>query len=136
MAHNTLLNLKFIPIYMDPLVVLTFLIVGVLQIIIPICLGYWARKKFKTSWKVFAYGALFFIIVQIFHVPLVLVTQTPLAVYLTQLAVSQVVILLIIAIYLGILAGLFEELGRFFVFKRFFKRKKIKLNKENAFLIY
>jgi len=119
---------------MDPFVILTFIVVGLLQILIPIGLGYWARKKFDVKWKVFAYGALFFILVQVVHIPLVLVTQTPIALYLTQLAIGQMVILIILAIYLGLLAGLFEELGRFFVFKRFFRRKKIKLNKENALM--
>ena len=119
---------------MDPFVILTFLIVGSLQIIIPIGLGYWARKKFNVKWKVFGFGALFFILVQVIHIPLVLVTQTPLALYLMQIAIGQTMVILIIAIYLGLLAGLFEELGRFYVFKRFFKRKKIKLNKENALM--
>ena len=119
---------------MDPLVILTFIVVGLLQIAIPIGLGYWARKKFDVKWKVFGFGALFFILVQVVHIPLVLITQTPIALYLTQLAFSQMVILIILAIYLGLLAGLFEELGRFYVFKRFFKRKKIKLNKENALM--
>lgn len=119
---------------MDLLVVLAFIIVGLLQIVLPLALGYWVVKKFNVSWKLFGLGVLFFIIVQILHVPLVLLTQPILATFLTELAFDQIAIIFVLAIFLGLLAGLFEEPGRFLVFKYFFKRMKIELRKENALI--
>ncbi len=119
---------------MDSLVVLTFLVVAALEIAVPVCLGRWVRKRFDVSWRLFGLGALFFILIQVAHILFILVTQSSLTAYLTQLAIGQVAFLVILALYLGVLAGLFEELGRFFVFTKFFKKQKIRLKRENALM--
>lgn len=117
---------------MDPLVVATFAAVALLEIAVPLVLGYWFVKKFGLSWRVFGLGALFFIIVQIVHAPLVIVTQTPL--YLAVLPFGTTTALAVLAVYLGLMAGLFEEIGRYLVYRYLFGRQKIPLTRENGLL--
>ncbi len=117
---------------MDPLVVATFAVVALLEIIVPLALGYWIVKRFGVRWRVFVLGALFFIVVQIVHVPLVLVTQTPL--YLAVLPFGTTAAVAVLAIYLGLLAGLFEEVGRYLVYRYLFRRQEIPLTRENGLL--
>jgi uncharacterized membrane protein YhfC len=115
---------------MDPLVVATFAVVALLEIIVPLALGYWIVKKFGVSWRVFVLGALSFIVVQIVHAPLVLVTQTPL--YLAVLPFGTTAAVAVLAVYLGLLAGLFEEIGRYLVYRYIFRRQEIPLTRENG----
>ena len=117
---------------MDPLVVATFAVVALLEIVVPLALGYWIIKRFGISWKVFALGALSFIIVQVVHTPLVLVTQTPL--YFAVLPFGTTAALAVLAVYLGLMAGLFEEVGRYLVYRYIFRRQEIPLTRENGLL--
>ncbi|MCM2465470.1 YhfC family intramembrane metalloprotease [Methanoculleus oceani] len=115
---------------MDPLVVATFAVVALLEIIVPLVLGYWIVRKFGVPWRIFGLGALFFIVVQVVHVPLVLVTQTPL--YFAILPFGTTAAVAVIAVYLGLLAGLFEEIGRYLVYRYYFLRRDIALTRENG----
>ncbi len=115
---------------MDPLVVATFAVVALFEIAVPLALGYWIVKKFGVPWRIFGLGALFFIIVQVVHVPLVLMTQAPL--YLAVLPFGTTVAVAVIAVYLGLLAGLFEEIGRYLVYRYYFLRREIALTRENG----
>lgn len=115
---------------MDPLVVATFAIVVLLEIVIPLALGYWIVRKFGVPWRIFLLGALFFIVVQVVHAPLVIVTQNPL--YLALLPSGATAALAGLAIYLGLMAGLFEEVGRYLVYRYYFRRREIALTRENA----
>jgi len=72
--------------------------------------------------------------VQALHIPFVLAAQPILTNYLLLSALDKTVIIAVIAVFLGLLAGIFEEPGRFLVFKYFFKRRKIELNKRNALM--
>lgn len=120
---------------MDWLVVAAFFLAGLLEVVFPVALGFWLVKRFKVSWGVFAFGALFFVLVQVLHIPVVLGTQPALMAWLGQLGFGQTANFAVLGIFLGILAGLFEEVGRFLVFKYFFKRKNIELNKKNALML-
>lgn len=115
---------------MDPLVVATFAVVALLEIIVPLALGYWIVKKFGVPWRVFVLGALFFIVVQIVHAPLVFVTQAPL--YLAVLPFGTTTAVAVLAVYLGLMAGLFEEIGRYLVYRYLFPRREIPLTRENG----
>jgi len=117
---------------MDPLVVAMFAVVALLEIVVPLALGYWIVKKFGLSWRVFLLGALFFIVVQVVHTPLVLVTQTPL--YFAVLPFGTTAALAVLAVYLGLMAGLFEEVGRYLVYRYIFRRQEIPLTRENGLL--
>jgi len=118
---------------MDSLVLLAFILTGILEIAIPLILGFLAVKKLNVSWKVFGFGSLFFVLVQIIHVPLVIFTQPVLSGFLAA-NYGKIAIVFVLAVYLGLLAGLFEEITRWLVLKYFFARQKIKLNKNNALM--
>ncbi|WP_054848475.1 YhfC family glutamic-type intramembrane protease [Methanoculleus chikugoensis] len=109
---------------MDPLVVATFAVVALLEIAVPLALGYWIVKRFDLSWRVFGLGALFFIVVQVVHAPLVILTQTP-PLYLAVLPFGTTAALAVLAVYLGLMAGLFEEIGRYLVYRYYFRRREI-----------
>ncbi|MCK8518880.1 YhfC family intramembrane metalloprotease [Methanoculleus sp. 7T] len=115
---------------MDPLVVVTFAVVALLEIAVPLVLGYWIVRRFGVPWRIFGLGALFFIAVQVIHTPLVLVTQAPL--YLAFLPMGTTAAVAVLAVYLGLLAGLFEELGRYLVYRYYFRRRGIALTRENG----
>ncbi|BBL67423.1 YhfC family intramembrane metalloprotease [Methanoculleus chikugoensis] len=117
---------------MDPLVVATFAVVALLEIAVPLALGYWIVKRFDLSWRVFGLGALFFIVVQVVHAPLVILTQTPL--YLAVLPFGTTAALAVLAVYLGLMAGLFEEIGRYLVYRYYFRRREIAPTRENGLL--
>ena len=115
---------------MDPLVVAAFAVAIFLEIAIPLALGYWIVRRFGVPWRVFGLGALFFIVVQVIHTPLAIVTQTPL--YLAVLPFGTTAAVAVLAVYLGLLAGLFEEVGRYLVYRYYFRRRDIPLTREVA----
>ena len=115
---------------MDPLVVATFAVVALLEIVIPLALGYWIVRRFGVPWRIFLLGALFFIAVQVVHAPLVIVTQNPL--YLALLPSGATTAFVGLAIYLGLMAGLFEEVGRYLVYRYYLRRREIALTRETA----
>ena len=119
---------------MDPLVVLTFLLVSIVEILFPLALGYFLIKKYALNWKVYAIGVLFFVLVQLIHAPLVVVMQQPMTDYVGRIFPDHVMAVAVYAIILGLLAGLFEELGRFIVYGRFFIGNKVPLSIQNGML--
>ena len=119
---------------MDLWVIAAFLITIALEIAIPLLLGFFIAKRLKVSWRLFLLGLTFFLLVQVVHTPLVLVTQGPLTLALQGLTSDPVLILSVLALYLGLLAGLFEETGRYLVFRYYFTRKGIRHSRENALM--
>lgn len=77
------------------------------MIILPIILWIYFTRKFALSWKLILAGGLTFIASQVLHIPLVIAMGSFL----------QSVSLLINAIILGLLAGIFEETARYILFK-------------------
>jgi uncharacterized membrane protein YhfC len=119
---------------MDPWVIAAFLITIALEFAIPLLLGFFIAKRLKVSWRLFLLGLGFFVIVQIIHTPLVLVTQKPLILALQGLIGNPALLLAAVALYLGIMAGLFEEIGRYLVFRYYFTRKGIRHSRENTLM--
>jgi uncharacterized membrane protein YhfC len=119
---------------MDTTVVATFAVVILLEILIPLGLGFWIVRRFGVSWKIFALGAAGFIGVQILHIPLVSLTQGPLYLFLIGFITDPTIILVILAVYLGLLAGLFEEIGRYLFYRYYFTKKEIALSREHGLL--
>ncbi len=119
---------------MDPLVVLSFVIAILLEIVVPLAVAGWLVRRFALPWRIFLYGALFFILVQAIHTPLVLLTQTPMVLALNEIFPDRTVALAVFAIILGLLAGLFEEIGRYVIFRWFFRPRRIPLSTENGLL--
>lgn len=77
------------------------------MIVLPIGLWIYFTRKFALSWKLLLAGGLTFIASQILHIPLVIALRP----------VLGNVTLLINAILLGLLAGVFEETARYILFK-------------------
>jgi uncharacterized membrane protein YhfC len=119
---------------MDGLVILTFLLVSLVEILFPLALGYSLIKKYGLSWKVYATGVLFFVLVQFIHTPLVLVMQQPMTAYVGRLFPDHAMGIAVYAAILGLLAGLFEELGRYIVYGRFFMGNNVPLSVKNGVL--
>jgi uncharacterized membrane protein YhfC len=119
---------------MDPLVVAAFAIVVILEILIPIAIGLWLIRQYGLDWKVFGLGALFFVVVQIIHTPLVLMIQGPVYLSLQGAYPNGTLAIGLFALVLGLLAGLFEEVGRYLVFRHLFPGRRIGLFGENGLL--
>jgi uncharacterized membrane protein YhfC len=92
------------------------------MILLPILLWITFTRKFALSWKLVLAGGLTFVVSQILHIPLVI----GLGPFL------QSVSLLVNAVLLGLLAGLFEESARYILFK--FILKNARSWKEGVFV--
>ena len=84
------------------------------MIILPIVLWIYFTRKFSLSWKLVLAGGLTFIASQVPHIPLVLAMGP----FLKGLS------LLVNAIILGLLAGIFEETARYILFKLILKKSR------------
>lgn len=82
------------------------------MILLPIILWIVFTRKFALSWKLVLAGGLTFIASQVLHIPLVVGLNKFL----------QSASLLVTAIVLGLLAGLFEETARYILFKFILKK--------------
>jgi uncharacterized membrane protein YhfC len=84
------------------------------MIVVPILLWIYFTRRFALSWKLVLAGGLTFIASQILHVPLVVGISSFL----------QNSSLLVNAVVLGLLAGIFEETARYILFKYILKHAK------------
>jgi uncharacterized membrane protein YhfC len=84
------------------------------MIIMPIILWFYFARKFAISWKLVLAGGLTFIASQVLHIPLVIGMGSFL----------QTVPLIVNAIILGLLAGIFEETARYILFKFILKNTR------------
>lgn len=84
------------------------------MILLPIILWIVFTRKYSLSWKLVLAGGLTFIASQILHIPLVVGLNKFL----------QNTSLLVTAIVLGLLAGVFEETARYILFKFILKRSR------------
>lgn len=94
---------------------ITAYIVSILGIVLlPIILWIYFTRKFMLPWKLILAGGLTFIGSQVLHIPLVLGLNN----FLKGIS------LLINAIILGLLAGIFEETARYILFKFILKKSR------------
>jgi uncharacterized membrane protein YhfC len=110
---------------MDSFSMMVLFVVSLLAIIIPLYLVKWYKDKHKLPLKVALFGAGFYILVQIIHIPLVLFTQD--LIYSPE-SLGEFGAVVGLALYLGLLAALFEEPARYLIFSKIMKEK----NLENA----
>ncbi len=115
-------------------VILTFILVIILEIAIPLILGYFIVKRFGLRWMIFLYGALFFILAQIIHIPLLYLIQPGYTSWLMSNTSDPTIVLAGLAIFLGLMAGIIEELVRYLAFSRFFPRRALTLSRERSLL--
>jgi uncharacterized membrane protein YhfC len=100
---------------MDQLSIVHFLN-GLLMILLPVGLGIYLTRRWKTGWRLWFIGAGTFILSQVGHIPFnwvmgLLLNRTP----LVQLSPAGQ--LIFNAVFLGLSAGLFEELFRYGMFR-------------------
>ena len=84
------------------------------MILLPILLWIYFTRRFALSWKLVLAGGLTFIASQILHIPLVIGMGS----------FMQSMSLLVNAIILGLLAGIFEETARYILFKFILKNTR------------
>ena len=87
----------------------------ILMITMPLALGWLIRKRVAVGWRLFFIGAATFILVQIVHIPFNYIVFSAATEWLDSLSAS--VRLWTTAIFLGLSAGIFEEGGRYIVYR-------------------
>lgn len=93
---------------------------GFLMIALPIVLGIYLINKFHLGWKLWLIGASTFIISQIFHLPFNTYLLNPLLGTIQQ-TIQGVPGNLVVALILGLSAGIFEECARYGMFRWWIK---------------
>src|SRR5690348_1795939 len=89
------------------------------DIVYPLALGLYARRRLAVGWRYFGYGALIFVLFQLIsRVPITLAIQALIA---PQLQASRPLLITWIAIS-ALTAGLFEEIGRYVGYRWLMKR--------------
>jgi uncharacterized membrane protein YhfC len=92
-----------------------FIVSGLLEIIIPLIIGFYLTRRFGTSWKTWFVGALMFI-VSLIRIPLnTYVSQLVLGTAITPLTYSLLVLIP------SLTAGIFEEAARYVGFRYLIK---------------
>jgi len=94
-----------------------------LMITLPILLGIYLINKSHLSWKLWFIGAITFFISQVFHLPFNKYILTPILQNIQQ-ALPAVISSLVIAILLGLSAGIFEECARYGMFRWWIKNTR------------
>jgi uncharacterized membrane protein YhfC len=102
------------------LVSITRFLNGFLMIALPVILGIYLTNKFHLGWKLWLIGASTFIISQIFHIPFNVYILNPLLGTIQQ-TIQGVPANLVVAIILGLSAGVFEECARYGMFRWWLK---------------
>jgi len=115
-------------------VIITFILAISLEIAVPLMLGYYIVKRFTLPWAIFFYGALFFILAQIIHIPLLYLIQPFFSGWLIAGTSDTALILAGLALFLGLMAGIIEESVRYLAFSWFFPKKSFSLTRDRTFL--
>jgi uncharacterized membrane protein YhfC len=95
---------------------------ALLMITMPLVLGVYLFRRLGTAWQLFGMGAVTFISSQILHIPFNVWALNPL---IDSLGLDLQVTgqLAIVALLLGLSAGLFEEISRYIVYRFWLKGK-------------
>jgi len=102
---------------------ITHFLNALLMIALPILLGIYLVNRLNGGWRVWGIGACIFIISQVFHIPFNQFLLNPFLNKLPQI-IPGIKGLLLIAILLGLSAGIFEETARYLMFSWWLKDKR------------
>lgn len=106
---------------LHPLLVPSFIAAIAFEILFPLLVGFYIRRRYGVRWRFFLYGALIFFLFQmISRVPAVLVVQGLLTPYLQ----SSQIALYAWYVVLALTAGLFEEGGRYLGYRFLIKNDR------------
>ncbi len=94
----------------------TYFLNGFLMIAIPIGLAFYLSRKFNLGWRLFWIGGVTFLFSQIIHIPFnSLVNPIFTQPYFISLPAAEQNIIL--SVFLGLSAGLFEEISRYVMYR-------------------
>lgn len=94
----------------------TYFLNGFLMIAMPVGLTIYLTRKFKQGWRLFWIGAATFIFSQVLHIPFNALV-TPVFSQPGFIALPKGLQILILSAFLGLSAGLFEELSRYAMYR-------------------
>jgi uncharacterized membrane protein YhfC len=100
--------------------VITYFLNALVMIAAPVLLAIYLINRFHFGWKLWLVGACIFIISQVFHLPFNHFVLNPFLNKLQEMF-SGIPGLLIIALLLGLSAGIFEETARYFMYRWWIK---------------
>ncbi|MHC9544034.1 MAG: YhfC family glutamic-type intramembrane protease [Vulcanimicrobiota bacterium] len=100
-----------------------YYLVSLLAIILPFVLGWILLKRLSGTWKPFLAGIATFIVSQLVHVPMLylfsmILSRTGQTAEIIQKSIISIVLY---ALAMGLMAGLCEELTRYFVYRRWYR---------------
>lgn len=91
-----------------------FILSGLLMVLMPILLGWFIHRQRQARWGLFFIGMVGFVLSQIFHIPFNwLVSQLNLLPTDTSIVFN----LLVVAVFFGLSAGVFEEVTRYLIYR-------------------
>ncbi len=105
---------------------LLFAINGLLMLATPLLIGAYIARRYGAEWGLFGAGALTFVLSQVLHIPFNALVSRFLPPVEVEGALS--VNLIVVAVFLGLSAGVFEEVGRYITFR--YWRKDARLWKD------
>lgn len=94
----------------------TYFLNGFLMITFPIGLTIYLTRKYKQGWRLFWIGAATFVFSQVLHIPFNALV-TPLFDKFEFIALPVVLQNILLSLFLGLSAGLFEELSRYGMYR-------------------
>ncbi len=97
------------------MIYLLFALNFLLMIGVPIVLGMWLARRFGLSWRLFGIGAATFVGSQILHIPFNALVLQQLG--WISMDTSTTRSLIVLALFLGLSAGVFEEGARYLAFR-------------------
>ncbi len=92
-----------------------FILSGLLMIVMPIVLGWFIHRQRQARWGLFFMGMAGFVLSQIFHIPFNWLITNQLKLLPTD--TSVVFNLLVVSLFLGLSAGVFEEVTRYLIYR-------------------
>jgi uncharacterized membrane protein YhfC len=95
---------------------LTYFLNGFLMIAMPVCLTVYFTRKFKQGWRLFWIGAATFIFSQVLHIPFNALVN-PVFGQASFIHLPKVLQDVILSVFLGLSAGIFEELSRYTMYR-------------------
>ena len=90
---------------------------GLLMIALPLVLGVVLARRWRLSWGLFGAGAATFVASQVFHIPFNYLVLTPFVTERGMFAAGGLAFIVAALLY-GLSAGVFEEVARFVVMRR------------------
>ncbi len=109
---------------MSTLAIFVRLLNGSIMLLAPLFLALAWTKRTKTGWRLFGIGATTFIASQVLHIPFNIFALSPLL-ERTGLDTSQGGgALAVVALALGLSAGIFEEIARYLVYRHWLKKER------------